>query len=98
MTADRPPVRESRDIETRILEFMRRELLSAGVTVTAEDNLLSGTLIDSIGMLRLANFVQEEFRVFMRPQDFVIENFRSVAALTGFVRRATAMAGPPQAD
>lgn len=96
MTANRPPVREA-DIEARLLEFMQRELLSAGVTVTPEDNLLSGTLIDSIGMLRLANFVQDEFRVVMRPQDFVIENFRSVAALTAFVRRATTMAGPPRA-
>jgi acyl carrier protein len=79
---------ETRDIETRIFEFMQRELLSPEMRVERDDELLSGEMLDSIGVLRLATFVQEEFRFKMQPAEFVIENFQSVAALAEYVCRA----------
>ena len=76
------------EIEDRLLAFIRRELLSPGVTVGRDDDLLSGELLDSVAVLRLAAFVEEELSVPVQPTDFVIENFQSVAVLAGFVRRA----------
>jgi acyl carrier protein len=81
-------------VESRILEFMRRELLSPDATVTVDDELLSGGLLDSMAVLRLAAFVEEEFRFKMQPADFVIENFHTVAVLAQYVRRASDRAGP----
>ena len=86
---------ETQEIEARILEFVQRELLSPEVSVERDDELLSGELLDSIGVLRLATFVQEEFRFKMQPADFVIENFQTVAVLAEYVRRA---AGQTPAD
>lgn len=80
-----PP--ESREIECRILAFLESELLSPGVTVRRDDDLLEDELVDSVGAVRLAAFVEKEFRFAMGPADFVIENFRSVAALAEYVRR-----------
>jgi acyl carrier protein len=39
-------------------------------------------------VLRLATFVEEEFRFKIQPADFVIENFQTVAVLAAYVRRA----------
>ena len=96
-TDDRPGL-DAPEVEGRILAFMRRELLSPEVTVTRNDELLSGGILDSIAVLRLATFVEEEFRFKMEPADFVIENFQTVAVLTKYVRRTTGCADRPPAD
>jgi acyl carrier protein len=85
-------------VESRILEFMRRELLSPEATVTVDDELLSGGLLDSMAVLRLAAFVEEEFRFKMQPADFVIENFQTVAVLARYVRRASDPGGRSPSD
>jgi acyl carrier protein len=79
---------EARNIEAAILEFIHRELVAAEVRVEAEDDLLTGELLDSLAILRLATYVDEEFKIGMQPSDFLIENFQSVAVLTRFVMRS----------
>ena len=54
-------------------------VLTAGVAVERETDLLSGELLDSMSVLRLAAFVAEAFQIDIQPGDFVIESFRNVA-------------------
>ena len=90
MTSHVRTLPEGPAIEDRVLIFLQRELLSADVVVDRETNLLSGELLDSMSVLRLAAFVGEEFQVDIRPADFVIDNFRNVGAIAGYVRRKLA--------
>jgi acyl carrier protein len=76
------------EIERRTIDFIERELLEDEVSVTSEDDLLSGELLDSIAILRLAAFVEDEFHFQIEPADHVIENFQNVALLAAFVQRA----------
>ena len=76
-----------REIEGEILAFLREELLPAGVTVDRRDGLLSD-LLDSVAVLRLVSFVDETFGVTTGPQDFVVENFQSAAAIAEYVEIA----------
>jgi acyl carrier protein len=94
MATDARPTPEATEIEGRVLEFLQRELLEPGVTIGRDADLLSGEVIDSIGVLRLATFVGEEFRIVIQPADFVVENFRSVAVIAGYVVRALTAHGP----
>ncbi|MDH3524792.1 MAG: phosphopantetheine-binding protein [Acidobacteriota bacterium] len=89
MVADRLPPPAAREVEDRIMDFVRRELLSPEVNVDREDDLLSGDLLDSVAVLRLAAFVEEEFEFKIQPADFVIENFQNVAVLADYVQRAS---------
>jgi acyl carrier protein len=75
-------------IETRILEFLERHLLGPDVTIQRDDDLLSGELLDSIGAIRLAAFLEKEFGIDMQSTGFVVENFQSVAVLAAYVLRA----------
>lgn len=97
MVADEHPSGlDAQEIERRIAAFIERELLGPGATVGPDDNLLSGDLLDSMGVLRLAAFVAEEFRFAIPPGDFVVANFRNVSVLSGYVHRMVAgAAGPP---
>lgn len=84
-----PKVLLEQEIEERILDFIGRELLGPGVTIGPQDDLLSGELLDSLAVLRLSSFVEEQFEIRIGPSDFVIENFQNVEVLTRFVQRAT---------
>lgn len=77
-----------RELEGRILEFIRQELLDAEATIDRQDDLLSGEVLDSIGVLRLATFLEKEFEIRIPPTSFVVENFQSVKVLAGFLRRS----------
>jgi acyl carrier protein len=96
-TNGRPHI-STQDVEDRLLAFIQRELLSPEMTLHPNDELLADGLLDSIAVLRLAAFVEEEFQFKMQPADFVIENFQSVAVLSDYVRRSSEQAGRPQAD
>ena len=74
------------DIEVRILEILRRELMAPETTIERDDDLLTGEVLDSIGALRLAAFVEKEFQVDLQSSGFVVENFQSVAVLADYVR------------
>ncbi len=98
MASDTTSRDETREIESRIITFIQRELLSLEATVDREDDLLSGELLDSIAILRLSVFVEEEFQLNIQPADYVIENFQNVAVIAEFVRRTDPRAQHPAAD
>lgn len=93
MATDTRPGPGAAEIEQRLMAFLERELLEPGATTGRDADLLSGDVIDSIGVLRLAAFVGDEFRIVVQPSDFVVENFRNVAVLAGYIGRALAAQG-----
>lgn len=97
MASERSPAPRAREVERRILEFIRGELVSPGAAVDRDDDLLSERL-DSVAVLRLAAFVDEEFEIVTPPEDFVVENFQTVAALAAHVCRTAGRARRPAAD
>ena len=79
----------AKEISTRILDFIREELLDEDIEVGLEDDLLSGEVLYSLAVMRLASWVEETFTVEMKPANMTVENFQTVAALTEFVVRET---------
>ena len=74
-------------IRARILDYIRDELLDEDVEIGPDDDLLSGELLYSLAVLRLATYVDETYNIGMTPADFTVENFQTVAALTNYVLR-----------
>ena len=95
MTSDATPLDGTREIESRIITFIQHELLSPDTTVDREDDLLSGELLDSIAVLRLSVFVEEEFQLVVPPADYVIETFQTVAVIADFIERSGRRAQHP---
>lgn len=83
-------VLETAEIEARVLDFLRAELVGPDAVVDRDSELLSGEVLDSMSVLRLAAFVGEAFAIAVQPSDFVVEHFRSVAAIGAYVRRTLA--------
>lgn len=93
MAAD--PIASTPDdfLESRILDYLQRELAGPEARLDRDVDLLSGGVLDSMGVLRLATFVSEEFGIEIEPTDYVIENFSSVAAVASYVGRARSRTG-----
>lgn len=93
MAADESASTPDDTVESRILDYLRLELAVSEAGLDRDVNLLTGGLIDSMGVLRLATFVGEEFGIEIQPADFVIENFSSVSAIASYVSRVRSRTG-----
>jgi acyl carrier protein len=74
-------------IRQRVLSFLNQEILNSieGSGCSEEDELLLSGVVDSISIMRLVGFIEEEFEVAVSPEDVTIERFRSVATIADFV-------------
>lgn len=59
--------------------------------LVADDDLLNSGLIDSLGIMRLIAFIENEFGMKIPPQDMVIENFMSVEAIATYIQKVKAL-------
>lgn len=75
-------------MSTTLIDFIQNELaIGRASTIKPDDDLLSAGIVDSLGILRLVVFVEEQFGIKIADEDVVIENFQSVAALTRYLEK-----------
>jgi acyl carrier protein len=74
-----------------LLDFIRKNLLDnrSGQQLNPEDDLLGSGLVDSIGMMQLIAYIEEEFQTKVPPEDMTIENFMSVEAIGEYLKTKT---------
>ncbi len=71
-----------------LTDFILQELLSGREdTIDSDANLLMSGQIDSIGMMRLVDFIEERFDFQVPPEDVTIENFMSVRTMSTYITR-----------
>ena len=81
------------DYRSALTEFIRQEILHGrGVSLDEEQDLLSAGIIDSLGILRMVAFLEEQFGLKVPDEDVVFENFQSIGAMARYItgRKATA--------
>ena len=75
------------EILQELRSFVKEELLGGEVEVALDDNLLKDGMVDSIGMMRLVAFIEENYQVNIQPEDLTIENFQSVQIIGAYLQR-----------
>ena len=82
------------EIEQKIRDFIRHELLfGKELTLSEETALIDTGIVDSVGVIRLANYIESEFGVVIEPLDFVPENFETISAIRILVTRGKGRLG-----
>jgi len=74
--------------EARVLEFVNSRLARTGPVQDLALDLMKARIIDSMAMLELVVWLEQTFGLRVTNEHLVPENFRSVAALAGYVRRS----------
>jgi len=73
-------------MKDRLKRYVSEQLLSdRGLAILDDDDLLDSG-IDSVGMMSLVLFIEEEWQVAVPPEDVVLENFQSIAAIESYLR------------
>ena len=72
-------------MKEKITAYIKDNLLESDIEITEEDDLLNTGLVDSIGVIKLIAYIQEEFGIVVPPEEMVIENFISVSAIDNFL-------------
>ena len=74
------------DAAERIREFVLEKFpLAKKRNLTIQDNLLDSGIIDSLGVLDLVGFLEEEFELQLADDELLPENFQSVAHIANLV-------------
>jgi acyl carrier protein len=69
-----------------LLEYIKKELaVGSKRNIQMDDDLLSAGIIDSLGVLQLVAFIEEQFNIQMPDEDVVLENFQSVNSLANYL-------------
>ncbi len=67
-------------------DFINEELLRSGdEAIGQDDELIASGLMDSLTIIRLVHFIEEEFSVSVSGGEVVPKNFSSVGAITSFI-------------
>ena len=76
-------------IADKILSFINDEMLDSDSSdqVKADDDLLSDGLLDSISVMRLIAFIEEDLSIKIPPKDLTIDNFISVEAISNYLSK-----------
>lgn len=76
-------------MEQIIIDYIKNEFHgdNPDLELYPEDDLLSAGLVDSMGMMRLIQHIEEQFDIKVAPQDMTIENFITVAAMCDYVKK-----------
>lgn len=78
------------NIEEIIKTFIVKEFLHGNADQSLDGNLVHAGIIDSLGILTLINFLEQQFKASIEPEDVVLENFESVQAIKNLVQLRTA--------
>lgn len=66
-----------------IEEVLSNEELDEGIEAT--EDLLGSGILDSLGMMKLISYLEEEFNCKVLPEEMVIENFMTVENIINYL-------------
>lgn len=75
------------NVEQMIKEYIAQEFLHDKPSVMLEGNLIEEGVVDSLGIMTLIAYIEKELGARIKPEDVVVENFESVAAIARLVRQ-----------
>ena len=81
-------------MEQTIIDFIKNDILNGqpDVELDAQEDLLGSGLIASMSMMRIIQFIEQEFDIKVAPQDMTIEHFMTVETMANYVKQSKAVA------
>ncbi len=83
------------DVSARIRDFINREMLVGAEERVEEDSPLVGGILDSMALMRLVAFVEEEFGIEIDEAQVTASNFRTVRDVAHLVQQTQAASPSP---
>ena len=78
----------------RLTELIVDEVAIADEPIEGDTDLLLSGLVDSLGVVIVADWIQQELGIVIDPVDVVLENFQTVDAMVAYARSRGAITPP----
>ena len=74
-------------MKQRLSDYSREELLDGHIyrDLKEDDDLLTTGLVDSLGMMSLVTFIEDEFGVRVPPEDVTLESFSTIVSIVSYL-------------
>jgi acyl carrier protein len=76
----------------RLIEYIAAEVATADDPIDADTDLLLTGLVDSLGVILIVNWMEDELSISIDPADVVLENFQFVHQMVAYGQRREAVA------
>ena len=76
------------EIEKKIRTFLESEFMTDKPEhhLLDDESLIEKGIIDSLGIMKLVSFLEEEFQIKVRDEEFVPENFETISKLHNYLK------------
>jgi len=78
--------------DARLIEFIKTDLARGKVTGTLgfSDDLIESEILDSLGIMKLILFLENNYAVKISDDDLTLENFTSIMSINSLIDRKRA--------
>ena len=76
-------------MDEKLITFIREVLHQGeeGLEISSRDDLLGSGLVESMGMMKIIGFIEQEYDLTVPPQDMTIEHFFTVEAMVNYIAK-----------
>lgn len=79
------------ELASRLLKYVQEEVCVIDVDLTATTDLLLTGAVDSLGVIRITQWLEDEAGVDVDPADVTLENFQTIEQMLDYARRQGAI-------
>lgn len=85
------------NVSQALEDFIIQDIMvgDGNVSLSADESLIESGIIDSLGILRLVAFIEENFSVVLDDIDVVPENFETINAMISLVQSKRSQGAAP---
>ena len=76
----------------RLIEYISAAVATADDPIDPDTDLLLTGLVDSLGVVLIVNWMEDELAIAIDPGDVVLENFQTVRQMVEYAQRREAVA------
>jgi acyl carrier protein len=80
------------DVKDKIRKFLNDEVLFEEGATVADDQALVGDVLDSLALMQLVEYLEQEFEIEVADEDVTPDNFQTLNDLERYVKEHAASA------
>ena len=73
------------DLANRLLGFVQDEVCAPGIDLTLDTDLLLTGAVDSLGVIRITQWIEDETGIDVDPGDVTLENFQTIDRMLVYI-------------
>jgi len=77
------------DIAEQLVAFIGAEIVIGSTAITPETDLLLTGAVDSLGVIRITQWIEDSLGVVVDPGDVTLENFQTIERMASYVAERT---------